>query len=157
MAMAWTEYRVIYSDHQGTPHEAIQLPWSVVEEIVGPGFDGDPEDEQRLINALLASGAPEWVRTAGGWVDEHGWGLIGPEVAGAGEDSITLTSPHSGATVTITEDEVTGERLEALAVLMDDEIREAVHSDLAPCTPWEFWREYVRRAGGEHAAAIWFS
>lgn len=29
---------------------------------------------------------PEWIRDAEGWVDEHGWGLIGPEFAGAGED-----------------------------------------------------------------------
>src|SRR5690606_37885187 len=34
MAQKINEYRVIYSDHQGTPHEAIQLPWSVVRSIL---------------------------------------------------------------------------------------------------------------------------
>ena len=29
--------------------------------------------------------------------------------------------------------------------LMDDEIREAVHADLAPCTDQEFIDEYVKR------------
>lgn len=29
--------------------------------------------------------------------------------------------------------------------LMDDDIREAVHADLAPCTDQEFLEEYVKR------------
>lgn len=29
--------------------------------------------------------------------------------------------------------------------LMDDEIREAVHADLAPCSEMEFLEEYMRR------------
>lgn len=29
--------------------------------------------------------------------------------------------------------------------LMDDEIREAVHADIAPCTDQEFMDEYVKR------------
>ena len=34
---------------------------------------------------------------------------------------------------------------EAAVTLMDDEIREAVHADLAPCTDLEFLEEYIRR------------
>ena len=34
---------------------------------------------------------------------------------------------------------------EALVAGMDDEIRESVHSDLAPCTEQEFADEYMRR------------
>ena len=34
---------------------------------------------------------------------------------------------------------------DAAVNLMDDEIREAVHADLAPCTDQEFMDEYVRR------------
>lgn len=30
--------------------------------------------------------------------------------------------------------------------MMDDDIREAVHDDLAPCTEEEFLSEYLRRA-----------
>lgn len=33
----------------------------------------------------------------------------------------------------------------AIVELMDDEIREAVHADLAPCTEEEFLAEYKRR------------
>ena len=34
---------------------------------------------------------------------------------------------------------------EAAVSLMDDEIREEVHADLAPCTEQEFMDEYVKR------------
>ena len=34
---------------------------------------------------------------------------------------------------------------DAAVALMDDEIREAVHADLAPCTELEFLMEYLRR------------
>jgi len=80
------EYRVIYSDHQGTPHEAIQLPWDVVRGILGRDHDSSGEDDARLIKALREMGAPEWIDDAEGWVDERGWGLIGPQFAGAGDD-----------------------------------------------------------------------
>ena len=73
------EYRVIYSDHQGTPHEAIQLPWDVVRGILGRDHDSSGEDDARLIKALREMGAPEWIDDAEGWNDEYGWGLIGPE------------------------------------------------------------------------------
>lgn len=85
MAQKINEYRVIYSDHQGTPHEAVQLPWSVVRSILGREHRGTAEDDAVLIERLLESGAPEWVRDAEGWVDEHGWGLIGPEIVDAEE------------------------------------------------------------------------
>ncbi len=34
---------------------------------------------------------------------------------------------------------------DAAVALMDDEIREAVHADLAPCSELEFLEEYIRR------------
>lgn len=34
---------------------------------------------------------------------------------------------------------------EAVVELMDDDIREAIHRDLAPCTYQEFFDEYCRR------------
>ena len=34
---------------------------------------------------------------------------------------------------------------DAAVNLMDDEIREAVHADLAPCTDQKFMDEYARR------------
>lgn len=34
---------------------------------------------------------------------------------------------------------------EAAVALMDDEIREAIHAEIAPCTEEEFLDEYLRR------------
>ena len=34
---------------------------------------------------------------------------------------------------------------ESIVNLMDDEIREAIHADLSPCTEKEFFEEYLRR------------
>ena len=34
---------------------------------------------------------------------------------------------------------------EAAVMLMDDEIRESVHADLAPCSEEEFLTEYMKR------------
>lgn len=34
---------------------------------------------------------------------------------------------------------------DAAVILMDDEIRESIHADLAPCTEEEFLEEYMRR------------
>ena len=45
------------------------------------------------------------------------------------------------------------ENYESAVALMDDEIREQVHTDLAPCTEEEFLAEYCRRHEekyGEH-------
>ena len=79
------EVRTAYSNGV-TEYEAIQIPWDTVRAILGHDHTGDSDEDRRLVDALLAAGAPEWVRDAEGWVDEGGWGLIGPECAGAGED-----------------------------------------------------------------------
>jgi hypothetical protein len=34
---------------------------------------------------------------------------------------------------------------DACVMLMDDELREEIHRDLAPCTDQEFLNEYVKR------------
>lgn len=60
--------------------EAIQLDWSRVEAILGRAHDGSAEDDQYLVAWLEAYGAPDWVASAGGWIDETGWGLIGPRI-----------------------------------------------------------------------------
>lgn len=38
--------------------------------------------------------------------------------------------------------EVTQEQMDAIVVLMDDEIRERIHRELAPCTPEAFLKRY---------------
>lgn len=59
-------------------HDAIMLSWLQVWDILGESFQGESHQSERLINWLLAQGAPAWVRDAEGFVDEYGWGLIGP-------------------------------------------------------------------------------
>jgi len=39
--------------------------------------------------------------------------------------------------------EITVELMDAIAQYMDDEKREQVHAELAPCTPEDFLRRYV--------------
>lgn len=41
--------------------------------------------------------------------------------------------------------EISQNLMDAIAVHMDGEIREAVHFDLAPCSPEKFLAEYIRR------------
>lgn len=67
-----------YSDGFGRDHEALHLPWHYVEDVLGEPHSGDPEQDRALVAHLRARGAPEWVTDAEGWVDEKGWGLIGP-------------------------------------------------------------------------------
>lgn len=62
----------------GIEYEAIQLPWKVVTKILGSPHTGDPDEDELLVTALMVAGAPSWVEDAPGWVDEYGWGLIGP-------------------------------------------------------------------------------
>lgn len=78
MTRTFDEFRTVYSDGFGAEFEAIQLSWDRVKEILGRDHDGNGEDDARLIQALREMGAPEWIDEAEGWVDEYGWGLIGP-------------------------------------------------------------------------------
>ena len=41
--------------------------------------------------------------------------------------------------------EISHNLMDAIAVYMDDDIREAVHFDFAPCSPEKFLAEYIRR------------
>lgn len=62
----------------GKEHDAVFLPWGVVETILGHPHTGEPEEDSLLIQYLLDAGAPRWVTDAEGWTDAAGWGLIGP-------------------------------------------------------------------------------
>jgi hypothetical protein len=76
-----SDYLTTYDNGLGTVYEAIQVPWDDVERIIGEKHAGDWEQDQALIRALRAAGAPEWVdaeRFQGGWADECGWGIYGP-------------------------------------------------------------------------------
>lgn len=41
--------------------------------------------------------------------------------------------------------EISQNLMDAIAVYMDDDIREAVHFDFAPCSPEKFLAEYIWR------------
>lgn len=74
-------YKTAYATRAGQTHDAIQIPWDKVSEILGHKHDGSPDDDDSLVVWLRANGAPAWVDDAEGWGDEDGWGLIGPENA----------------------------------------------------------------------------
>ena len=74
-----------YTNPRGDEHEAIQLPWETVADILGHEHTGNPEDDTTLVRALRDAGAPAWVEDASGWIDEHGWGLIGPATTLVGQ------------------------------------------------------------------------
>jgi len=139
-----------YTDGQGQEHHAVQLTWEQVRGILGRDHDGSAEDDRRLVEALREIGAPAWIDGADGWADEHGWGLIGPRL------SVDVTNPWTGVRVSVTQDDITSERLEALVALMPDDIREKLHSE-HPEDPFAFWVAYVNRVGPEEAGKIWFS
>jgi len=67
-----------------------------------------------------------------------------------------VVNPWTGARVSIAPDELTPEKLAAMAVLMPDSIREELHRKY-PDDPFAFWVAYVRRVGPEEAGKIWFS
>ncbi len=55
---------------------AVFVRWNEVDRVLGETHTGTPEQDQKLIAALVDAGAPEWVQDAdSGWVDEYGWGI----------------------------------------------------------------------------------
>ena len=71
-------------------------------------------------------------------------------------NEVYVVNPWTGVWVKIAPEEVTPEKLEAMAPLMDDEAREAAHSE-HPDDPVAFWRRYVEIVGPEAAGIVWFS
>ena len=63
------------------------------------------------------------------------------------ENMISLDNGRTWMTAAEAMDEINERNLwDAIVDMMDDEIREAVHDDIAPCTEEEFLAEYLRRA-----------
>ena len=131
-------------------------------------YQGDLDATVRRVYRAPDSASEALVTDTLAWVDyptricvyeaqewEEGEGADWLLIADRGD--IAVINPWSAVAVDITPADVTQERLDALAPLMDDEIWEAIHMELAPCSPWEFWKEYVARVGAEEAGKIWFS
>jgi len=58
--------------------EVIHLSWGEVKSLLGHDHTGTPEDDEALVAYLQEAGAPPWIDDAEGWIDEDGWGLVGP-------------------------------------------------------------------------------
>lgn len=88
LAMGIEQYITTSSDGLGRAREAIQLPWATVNAILGHKSRGSHEEDETLVAALLEAGAPAWVEDPhDGWVDEHGWGLMGPKAEHEQDDA----------------------------------------------------------------------
>jgi len=72
MKLQWQ--RTVYSDGS-QEYPAVYVRWDDVTAYLGRHHEGDPDQDARLVQGLLESGAPDWVQDAPGWIDEHGWGL----------------------------------------------------------------------------------
>lgn len=55
-------------------------------------------------------------------------------------------SINNGASYTTIEDAIATVGMDTIAMMMDDEIREQVANNIAPCTDEEFVAEYLSRA-----------
>jgi len=71
-------------------------------------------------------------------------------------DPVYVVNPWTGALIAIAPGDLTPEKLEAMGVLMDDDIREDLHREYMD-DPWSFWVSFVDRVGPEEAGKIWFS
>lgn len=69
-----------YHHRDGTTSRAIFWKWDDVASILGRPHEGTAEDDQVLITLAMQQGAPAIYADASGWIDEQGWGLIGPEI-----------------------------------------------------------------------------
>lgn len=67
---------------------------------------------------------------------------------------VTLTNPYSHVTVQHDITDLTEAQLLHYAPLMDEEDREAIHDELAPCSPAEFLAAWVERVGPDAAGRV---
>ncbi len=73
-------------------------------------------------------------------------------------DTFAVMNPWTKEIVEVSISEVTQEKLDFLATLMDDDIREAIHnSEDCPTTPGAFFRKYAEIVGVEEAGKVWFA
>lgn len=68
--------------------------------------------------------------------------------------TIRITNPWSNVTVDHDITDLTQSKLDAYAALMDDELREELHSEFAPCSPAEFLAAWVDRVGPDEAGRV---
>lgn len=79
------------------------------------------------------------------------------EIASEIEKCFSVENPWTHETMVIYASEVIESRLAAMAALMDEEIRERLHNEIAPCSPGEFFAAYADIVGPKQAGILWFS
>lgn len=72
------------------------------------------------------------------------------------DEVVYVVNPWTSVRHAITREDVTPEKLAAMAVLMEDDIREELHREYMD-DPWGFWAAYVDRVGPAEAGHLWFS
>ncbi len=68
--------------HGRTDRPAVSVDFDDIEALLGRPHRGTPEDDEAIVAALLATGAPAWVETAEGALDGC-WCLLGPALDGS--------------------------------------------------------------------------
>jgi hypothetical protein len=67
--------------HRYYPRETVTVTWDEVTAFLGREHNGGAEDNEALVAALLAAGAPAWVaESRDGMDEEEGWTIFGPAV-----------------------------------------------------------------------------
>ena len=67
---------------------------------------------------------------------------------------IKISNPWTGELVTQDVTDLTETELEAFAEIMNDDLREELHNELAPCTPGEFLAAWCARVSREEAGRV---
>jgi hypothetical protein len=67
---------------------------------------------------------------------------------------IRLTNPWTGALVDLDISDLSAHQFDRWVALMDDDVCEQIHKEMAPCTPAEFVAAYVDRVGPDAAGRI---
>jgi len=69
---------------------------------------------------------------------------------------VCVLNPWTGVQISVTPGDLTPEKLEAMAQLMPDDIREELHREYMDDS-WGFWAAYVDRVGPTEAGRLWLS
>ena len=67
---------------------------------------------------------------------------------------LELINPWSGEEVEMDVTDLTYEELESFASLMDDDLREELHREMAPCSPGEFLYAWAQRVSTKEASRV---
>jgi hypothetical protein len=62
--------------------EYLCVPWNELGDLLHVLSEAQVTTPEVLVNALLASGAPDWVRSSAGFATHEGWCINAPDAAG---------------------------------------------------------------------------